>query len=566
MKAKALGTIIIFLGTIALFFAITFPLVLDPFSTGIGSGIDPYQYVWNADVFADNIRSLKNPFYTTRFLMPEGTSLWMHTYTPIIGMLNIAINNPFLSVSLALILSFGFSTLGAYKLARHFEVNHISALSIGLIYAFSPYKTSHLVEHHHLLLTGHVPYFVLFFIRTFSHQNGKLHFNGFNNLAVCGILLIVSFLSDYYTTAFLFIFSAFYLCYPYSLKIIQSVSLKAKLVGLFLLVPLIHLLVKHLRSIGVDDKGGFYNSADLAGLLIPPQQSLLYSFDFLDDWRILAGFKGPNEQVVFVGLILFSVTIIFLFFRKKVEPEFRWIAAMAFIFALLSFPKLKIMEIPLGYGPFSWIHQLPFLNHIRNPGRYFSMVYLFLPLALAIKGEVISNKYSLKIKIVGVLLLICIMAEFLPANSPLFSKKDVPDSVQKLATNAQMKRIIMIPDGVKDGFNGAGRFRDEYLLWSVVHRKEIPGGYISRLNKSAFERFEQNPVLKFLGSTNFSHAPTKSEWITFLAEYKPEGLVIHSSLFARKDLMAYLEESLKPWISQKTNDEKAAVWILHRSN
>lgn len=561
MKPNTAGAAIVFLLACLVYAAITFPLVLNPLSTVIGSGIDPFQYIWNADVFAENVKNLKNPFYTNRILYPEGTSLWMHTYTPIIGMVNVLVNNPFLSVALSLFLSFGFSAAGSYLLARHFNISHVTAAVIGLIYAFSPYKTAHLTEHHHLLLTAPVPFFILFFIKAIRHLPLGAAITNQKNLLVCLLLLVVTFFSDYYTAAFLFIFSAVYLIWPYLMPVLQALNRKTLIVALVLVIPAIHFLVKTLRNQGVDDKGGFYNSADLAGLLIPPEQSWLYHFDFIQNWRNLAGFKGPNEQVVFLGLTLFLLIPMLLSASQKNKPH-SWIWGMVIVFALLSFPKLKFLEFPLGYSPLSWIHQIPFLNHIRNPGRYFSMVYLFLPLALAIKAESSLDLRFIKAKLVQGFILGCILLEFVPVKVQLFDHRNVPVGITSLAKDKQVRNILMIPDGVKDGFDGTGNFRDEYLLWSTLHKKNSPGGYISRLDSMHFTQFKNDPVLAFIGQVNPTKMPSKSEVEYYLKTKQIDAILIHPIIEVDAGMMDKIHIIFDPYVVSRSEISHVHIWKI----
>lgn len=561
MKSRFTGALITFGISCVLFVLITFPWILDPLQTGIGQGIDPYQYLWNADVFSENVKHLENPFFSRRFFYPEGTSLWMHTYTPIIGCLNLLIDNPFFSVGLALCLSFGFSASGGYLLGRHFQLHPIISAAIGLIYAFSPYKTAHLAEHHHLLLTGHVPYFILYFLRSVQHVNGGIKILQKRHLWTCFLLLFISFLSDYYTTAFLLVFAAAYLIWPYGSAWLQSLPKKVLVVSGMIVIPGIHFMVKSLRSLGIDDKGGFYNSADIAGLLIPNEQSWLYQFDWFETWRKMAGFKGPNEQVVFLGLTLFALCFGVMFLpTRRTHP--RWVWGMVILFALLSFPKLKFLESPLAYGPFSWIHQIPFFNHIRNPGRYFSMVYLFLPLALALKAQSFIDINSVKHRVWVSIMCVCILFEYAPRRSPVFQRKNVPVAIQELAHDPKIKTVLMIPDGIKDGFKGTGDFQDEYILWSTIHRKETPGGYISRVPGHLFEKFEEDSVLAFIRRTNASSPPSIDFTKKFLIAHKVDAIVVHPKVQEMPDFEQNLKDLFHPFIQSGKNERGLMIWKL----
>ncbi len=490
-----------------------FAWVKSPYHTGIGQGIDPFQYIWNADVFAEAVKQGRNPFFTHRFLYPEGLSLVMHTYTPIIGMVNVFFGAPYLSVGLCLMFSFAFSAMGTWYLARKLGLPAHWSWILAFLFAFSPYKTAHLTEHHHLMLTGHIPFYMIALMKFYDDPG--FH-SRIKHLGVLIILLLVSFLSDYYTTFFLLLFSVVYV-------ILKSISIRPKWIwmGMIFLTLTSHFLVTHFRSLKVDDKGGFYNTPDISALIIPPPNSAIYGSEWFQKFEHLAGFKGQTEQIVFLSFSLIALLVIRMLKQRTITSMQSWVWWMVLFFFLLTFPKIKWAEHPILYGPLSWLHQIPFLNNFRNPGRYFSMVYLFLPLALMLD---FNNKYSRSLWINA--LFIGILIEYIPKKAPVFSTKEVPEWVIDLKENKDIKNIVFVPDGVRDGFKEVGHFESDHLLWSVHHGKNIPGAYISRIPEEKFEFYRNQRVLMWLSDSLLNmNSPSREEISVFMRFYQPNLLI-----------------------------------------
>ncbi|ALD22048.1 hypothetical protein [Hymenobacter sp. DG25A] len=91
-----------------LFVLFTWPLATQlttAFPTRPGSGGDSLLYIWNFWNFREAVASGNNPFYTNWLLYPGGTSLWMHAYMPVLGMLNVWLQNEMLIINLGLLVS-----------------------------------------------------------------------------------------------------------------------------------------------------------------------------------------------------------------------------------------------------------------------------------------------------------------------------------------------------------------------------------------------------------------------------------------------------------------------------
>ena len=163
------------LGYAALFVFCSWPLAREFRTAFVGeAGGDANQYVWNAYNFQRQVAAGANPFHTTLLLYPEGTGLWLHTYTPVLGLLNVLLRHELLAVNVGLLLSFVLSGVGAARLAGRWLRHPGLCWLVGFVFAFSPYKLAHWPAHYHLLLTATVPFYIWAFLEAFEFVSGRL--------------------------------------------------------------------------------------------------------------------------------------------------------------------------------------------------------------------------------------------------------------------------------------------------------------------------------------------------------------------------------------------------------
>ncbi|GAB3734427.1 hypothetical protein GCM10027594_16000 [Hymenobacter agri] len=136
-------------------------------------GSDAGLFAWNVWHFDQAVTAGTNPLFTTWMFYPQGISLLLHTYTPILGLLGLVVHNPILAVNLGLLLSAMLSGVGAYLLARRWVHSPVLALLAGFVFAYSPYKLQRLSQHVNLELTATVPFYVLAFLQAFEFAEGR---------------------------------------------------------------------------------------------------------------------------------------------------------------------------------------------------------------------------------------------------------------------------------------------------------------------------------------------------------------------------------------------------------
>lgn len=553
MKGGIPGKRIIILISYALVFALmTIPLIGHLNTAVLGQGPDPYQYIWNAFVFSHAVTHVQNPFYTDLVFYPEGSSLILHTYTPVIGLVNSFIHSPYLSVNLVVMMNLAIAGLGTFLIGKHYKLSDLSAWLCGFCFAFSPYISSHMLEHVHLLLVGFVPFYVLAHFKLFPEQRWSSFSFNKSWMIIAFISGLITLFSDYYTSFFLIFFSMAFAIWL-SAKTIQWKNYKPWLI--IVVVWLVsHLAIEFAVQHSWDDKGAFYNTSDLVALITPPENSMIYQ-DHFAEWRSQMGFKGPNEQVMFLGFILVVATALLSFrINKNSWP----LGFFALIFLLLSLPKIKWLGYPLTYSPFAFIHYVPFLNNLRNPSRFAEMLYLFVPLFVMVQWQDFQTRNSIRATWLTLLVSAIVVFEFWPVNYPLIHSSEVSEYSYKLQERSDVKVIWNIPTGYADGFTKEGEFDVQLLQDQLVHRKKLLGGYISRLPRERFETFSDDSVIMYMNQLAEGFQPEQIGSINlknFIRDRGIGAIVVSLKLVNVKEELSFLlDEQDIPYDVALTNE------------
>ena len=526
---------------------------------------DANQYIWNAWNFQRQVAAGHNPFFTPLLLYPQGTGLWLHTYTPVLGLLNVALRQEFWAVNLGLLLSFVLSGVGAARLAGRWVRQPLLAALVGFVFAFSPYKLAHWPEHYHLLLTATVPFYILAFLDGLAFAPGRWRprVRSGRQVAWAAVLLLITLFSDYYTLAGLVYFSVGYAAW-WGLRL-GSINWRTwrPWAGVAVIFALGHFLSRGLALLGLDDKAGLWWGGDLAGYLVPPIGSRWLATATTGAlWRS-ARFHNPGsvENVTFLGYLLPLLALGLAVARayrqpRQVSPaavpaETRPFAALALLFALLTMPELRWLGHDLLRLPTSLVHFVPFLNNIRCPTRLVLLLSLLLPLVVFIRldgwlrcGP--AGRGWLVAGGVGLVLLV----EFQPTAYPLIRSAAVPAAYQQAAA-LPGPVLFSIPFGLLDGYREIGRMDPAELFYQTQHHKALPGAYISRVPAATFAAFAHEPVLRAL-LTAQQHpdslallpplAPAQVQ--AFWARYHGAVFVVHPSF--REQPVHRLLRTLRP--------------------
>jgi hypothetical protein len=576
---KSSGAILLVLFYSFIFILYTTPLWAN-FSEGyIGENSgnsDANQYVWNAYIFKKSLLEGGNPFFTDMVLFPHGSWLFFHTYTPIIGLLHLLVPDSVTAVNLALLISFALSGVGAFYFCRHFVKNTGFALAAGLIFSFCPYKTAHLYGHYHLMLTASIPFFTLFFIKGFSFRPNKIGFSVTNWYYAfgCVVLLLVSFLSDYYTLFFLLYFSLGYGAYKVFLQNVNWGKPRtwAYIAGIFVVS---NLLLKLCKSLKLENRGGFWWGGDLSSYFVTPTHLHALSQSFSEKFYGSSKFFAtPNsvENIVFPGYVLLLVTLVAFVWARKItiENSLKPLVFLTVIFFMMTLPELKILGKGFFKMPTALLHYVPVLNNIRCPTRINVMFMLLLPVCcFYILNSRISFRYpKVSSLLPGLLILLAVGAEYKPKPFPMILKQDMPQAYRAVA-GMEGEVLFTFPFGIRDGMHEKGKIVLNDLFYQTMHHKKMPGAYISRINETVLNNFDKDTVissfLKLQDDAAFvPNTPDAASRQKFMETYRPDFFLI-SPATNQKGIEAYLYKVYPPGRLSRAEYEHYVVLKVNKN-
>lgn len=426
-----------------------------------GDGFDGWQNYWNLWwVSKALLEEHTSPFFTHYLYYPTGVSLLFHTLNLPNGLLAMPLQALFgtiVAYNFIVFISSFLSGYGAFLLALEVTRARWAAFIAGLIYAFSPFRSAHLLGHMQVFSTEWIPFFIFSLFR--AKRGGSL--------ILPAVFLILSSLSDWYQSVYLALFTALYLGW---LAWRKSLTLRVALrigavwgLGVLALSPLLIPMLwdmLHYRYMFAHPWDAIIFSADLLAFITPSE--------FHPLWGKLAGkiaknFTGPlSERTVFLGYT--SLVLALVAWKKKAKSVSLWLIAGFFFMIMALGPYLhilgKIVPLPLPYG---FLREVPFIAMARTVSRFYLMATLSLGVLAALGAKALGRRLSPTLAFL-------ILLEYWPAPYP-FTPPDIPDFYRKLAQEPGEFAIINLPMNWD---------RSSYLLYQTVHRKWLVSGYTSR--------------------------------------------------------------------------------------
>jgi hypothetical protein len=529
-------------------------------------GHDSFVFPWNAWHFRTAVQTGQPVFHTNWLFYPGGAWLFLHTYTPIIGLVSLLVHNDPLALNLVLLLNYALSGAGAYLLARRWLQSPVLALLAGFVFAYSPYKLQRLPEHYNLVLTATVPFYVLAFLSAFAFQERKFlpRVRSRGAVAGCAALGFITLLSDYYVLFGLLFFSLAYAAwYWLGLGRIRWGAWRTwAWLGGVLVVS--HVLIRLLRRWGVEDNGGFWWGGDLVSFLMPPPTSRFVYWDWAA--RLYHNPKvftmpGSLENTLFVGYALPLLALgLWLLRRAHRRPlsavaqdaQGRPLAWVLIFFVLLTVPALRIYGHDRLHLPTALLHFIPFVNNIRCPTRWVMMVGLLLPVLTfsALEAAWTPRLPAAACTALGLLLAGLVLFEYWPKPYERTSQAAVPRVFHAVA-GLPGTTLIPVPLGLSSGNRLLGQMPATSLFYQTVHQKKMPIGYLSRVSPEQFAAFQNDPVLggvlrrQIQPDTMPPAPPTAPQVQAFLRRYDPAAFVVYPD-FREQPAHLFLRQLLLP--------------------
>jgi hypothetical protein len=520
---------------------------------------DAHVFIWNIHTFTERVSAHANPFFTDNVCHPFGVWLVMHTYAPLTGVCNLLIRNPALTLNLFTAGNFVLSALGALLLCYSFYPGIATAFIAGFVFAFCPFKMTHLLAgHYNLIMTAPIPFFILFFRKLYQPSdtpNGKPIVHA-GYLPVCGVLLLLQLVCDYYLTYYLLIFSTGYvLYYRFDFGNRRRRTIVALLVAA-LAAGGIGVVI--LAAIGIRQQG-LYTSADLVSYFIPSAFSRLFGSPFVTFLRSKVFKAGPYENITEIGLslIILSIAAAIVILRR---PKIQWKKEVLFLLLLFfSFatPVINICGHIAGVLPTALIHYIPFINNFRVASRFTIMIMLLLPIlsmSVLFESFALSRKHG---RYFGILLVlfVTLYLQYLPKPFPLLFINSVPEVYRRLAASPS-GTILELPSGIESGGGmKLGTVTTLQMVYQLTHKHKVLGGYLSRLPASFPDRYADYPFIRkmfeLLHTCRRDDTPRlpPEEIIRFLVDFNIRHVVMAPGYersaageFVLKNLRGYLDK------------------------
>jgi hypothetical protein len=543
------------------FMAMTWPLVTVLSTRFITDGGDGPMFVWNIDHFVRAVRSGANPFVTDQILAPLRSSLVLHTLIPLVGLLGLLIPNPILTLNLALLTSFVLSGLGAYLLCYHYVKDRWLALLVGFIFAYCPYKLSHLFEHANLMLTASIPFFVLFYLRAveFAPSARRPHIRSGAALCMALLLGLITLLSDYYATLYILLFVLLHLGYHgFRLQKIRFLTRRNLPWAAASIVAATGLVVV-LKILGVPSQGKGAG-IDLLALTLPSAWSRLYDLSIVPALQLnVFPDHNPIEHTVFPGFgLLLAAAALIIFSRKRPggltpSQDSRFLLFVTMAFLLLSMPLIQIAGHPVCALPTVIWHYIPFVNNFRIPARYILLILLFggIYLSLIAKQQLFPRLTPVARPLIVIGLLLICTAEYIQKPYPTLGWSDMPPVYHAL-TRRPAGTLLEIPSGICSGQREIGREDRRQMLWQLAHRKKIAGGSISRIPAATYDFYTQSPffngIFTMLEDSSISPVPTPQPITAAILDSCDLRYVLIAPAYRTTRLARHLETMLRPFI------------------
>jgi hypothetical protein len=530
------------LGYLALTLLMTYPLVRE-FSRAIpGDGFDGWQNVWNLWWVKRALLVDGSSPYFTRFVdYPDGVHLYFHTLNIFNGLtfLPFTLNGgPLLAYNVAVVFSFVVGGYGTYLLAlyvlrrtsprggRWSPGAQLAAFLGGVVFAFSPYHTAHLLGHMQLISLEWLPFYALFAVRLIDRsanqqisksanrqisksadgQNNESPISNtqslisnlqspipnpqslISNSLMAALFLVLVAACDWYYAFYLVLFTGLYLLWTVWRRrvwLVPTLALVATgLIFLLITAPVLAPMVREAATADymVPPPGSTERlSADLTAFLTPSELHPL--------WGGLAGrwagrfTASTSERTVYAGYSVLALAILALVARWRAA---RFWALSALVFGVLALGPVLHVGGSTQFGavgpiplPYALLHQaIPLLKISRSVSRFDVIVMCSLAVLVAIGlnwllCQIERGGYNESIPwlaAAGALALVGL--EYWVAPYPMSPPETQPFHHQL----AQELGSVAVMDVPLDWDRPAN------LLYQTVHEKPTVSGYTSRTN------------------------------------------------------------------------------------
>lgn len=490
---------------------VVFRELLPCFSSAVlGDGGDGVSFLWNFWWVKKSVWELhQNPLMSDYMFFPNIMDLRLHTLILAPALLALPMQllwGAVIALNIYVLFSFLLSGLGAYLLSKLYIKSKQSAFLGAIIYAFNTYVISHTYGHFNLTTTWPIPFTIYFLEKLYNTRKIKYAILS----SFCYIFLVYSDLQyAIFTAMFILLWLVWKILIAIKNKQLLlpflkplSVFIICTAIGLYPLFSLIASGLNNNLSKPTQEAIEFY-SPDFLSYVIPPQGTITNSIVANYNPQLAeVSFSGP-EWATYLGLaIIILLPFIILKVARKRERECVFWFFIFFIFFILSLgPELHYFANQ-NTGvilPFSYIHNLPFLNMARVPVRMLIIAILALSILIA---KLLSDIKSFKIRYVIVSMLGLIYIGELLLLPVYIQKLEIPKAYAFLKEQQSSENkdasIIEFPLFFTDRIDILGKKETMFLYYQTMHEHKIVNGYLSYTPSNFLKQYAEIPGMLFL--------------------------------------------------------------------
>lgn len=499
----------------ALTVGITWPLTAQLASAVVGWAGDNFYFVWLVGWYQKSLFVLHSlPLSVPSLNYPEGWNLAYNEMTPAMALIALPaslVGGPTLGYNFAIIVSFVLSGLGVYLWVHRLSNNFGGSLVAGTIFAFAPFRMSHLLGHFNLMGTQWFPFYFL----ALSNLVETPHRSRRNVVLAAVLLGLIGLTSQYYLYMTLIVSVVFLAGYwLFSDRGIFRQTGAWRRIGAFAVLSLPAVLLPVLPYLQLAIQRGLSPrtleevrvwSASPTDFLLPSPKHFL-----IGEW-IAQNFDRRLwiENTLYLGVVALLLTLLAVIRRKQTpvgKPHvvniLVFAALGAFVLALgidlhwlgqsvvVPVPEFlqrwyphsqTILPLP-GYFLFRF---LPLYDGMRVWMRYGIFVSLFVSVLAGLGAAwLLARLKPLSARFACAAILLLVLVDFYPGAQALTNVSG--RSVDAwLAAQQGQGAVVQFPFGQSA--------QPQQTYYTLIHNKPFVGGFFAAFPTSQYQRIQ--PVL-----------------------------------------------------------------------
>ncbi|MEE3501691.1 hypothetical protein [Acidiphilium acidophilum] len=396
----------------------------------LGSGTDPFLYIWMFKFLPKAISNFYNPFVLPWAWAPHGLNITQATTTPALALLAWPITKvlgPIVAFNIVSILTPAFCAITAFFFAQELTERWFPALVAGWIFGFSTFVFGALLGH---LQVDFVAFIPLTFLTIVLRTREKISFRSFVFiLLLVNIFQFLTSLETFVTTAIFVVVFAFsqevvlYRQFKGSRPFLNNKILTGILISYFLTTlimgPFIFYFFRNYSQLPKLLQNGGNYCTDLINFVIPTSVTYFGGRQFA---QISSHYSGNlSEELGYVGIPLVVITgmAISQTWRLPFVKPMILTLLVALIFTLG--PQLHIYGRAVLPLPWILLEKLPLLSNAL-PSRLMAFVVLFIGIICAIWLSRMKRFYILACTGVLASLILTLPASIVHSNGLWYSK------------------------------------------------------------------------------------------------------------------------------------------------